>query len=170
MIRWFLNRRLNQMERYLGAPVDETRYILKHSVKALLAYGGLGRISRYPGPIPADVYAAAKIAAYRQEDCGSCLQITVNLARKAGVPAELMRDLIAGRTKALPEPLRDVYRFAEEQANRVDNPDLRERLRQRYGDHGLIALALAITSARTFPTLKRALGYATSCSRMEIVA
>jgi len=170
MIRWLLSRRVNRMERYLGVPVDETRYILKHSVKALLACGGLTKISRYHGTLPADVYATAKIAAYRQEDCGSCLQITVNLARKAGVPAELIRDLIAGRTKALPEALRDVYQFAEEQANRTDNPALRERLRQRYGDHGLIALALAITSARTFPTLKRALGYATSCSRMEIVA
>ncbi len=170
MIRWLMNRRLNQMEQYLGVPVDETRYILKHSVKALLACGGLAKISQYRETLPADVYTTAKIAAYRQEDCGSCLQITVNLARKAGVPAEFVRDLIAGRTKALPEPLRDVYQFAEEQANRVDNPELRERLRQRYGDDGLITLALAITSARTFPTLTRALGYATSCSQMQIVA
>jgi hypothetical protein len=170
MIRWFLNRRLNQAEQYLGVPVDEARYILKHSVKAFLTCGGLEKIARHHGPLPADVCFTAKVAAYRQEDCGSCLQITVNLARKAGVPAELIRDLIAGRAKALPEPLREVYQFAEEQANRVDNPELRERLRQRYGDHGLIALALAITSARTFPTLKRTLGYATSCSRMEIVA
>jgi hypothetical protein len=170
MIRWFLNRHLNQVEQYLGVPVDEARYVLKHSLKAWLTCGGLQKISRYHGPLPADVYFTAKVAAYRQEDCGSCLQITVNLARRAGIPAELLRDLIAGRTKALPEPLREVYQFAEEQANRVDNPELRERLRQRYGDHGLITLALAITSAGTFPTLKRALGYATSCSRIEIVA
>lgn len=170
MIRWFLNRRLDQMEQYLGVPVDESRYILNHSVKAFIACGGLTKISRYHGTLPADVYATAKIAAYRQEDCGSCLQIAVNLARRSGVPADLIRNLIAGRMQALPESLCDVYQFAEEQANRVDNPELRERLRQRYGDDGLIALALAITSARTFPTLKRALGYATSCSRMEIVA
>lgn len=170
MIRWFMNRRLNQAQQYLGVPVDEMRYILKHSVKAFLACGGLTKISQYHETLPADVYATAKVAAYRQEDCGSCLQITVNLARKAGVPAELIRDLITGRTEALAEPLRDVYQFAEELANRVDNPDLRERLRQRYGDEGMIAVALAITSARTFPTLKRALGYATSCSRMQIVA
>ena len=169
MIRWFLNRRLNQMEKFIGVPIDETRYILKHSLDALLACSGLQKLSRYHGPLSAEVYFTAKIAAYRQEDCGSCLQICVNLARKSGVPAELIRDLIAGRTQALPEPLRDVYQFAEEQANRVDNPELRERLRQRYKDAGLIALALTITSARTFPTLKRALGYATRCSRMEIV-
>ncbi len=82
--------------------------------------------------------------------------------------AQHIFDLQAGRTEALPEALREVYQFAEEQANREDNSELRERLRQRYGDHGLIALALAITSAGTFPTLKRALGFATSCSKVQV--
>ncbi len=169
MMRWWINRRLSKMEQFLGVPMDETRYMLKHSLKALLAFNGVRKISRFAGRLPADVYATAKIAAYKQEDCGSCLQITVNLARKAGVSTELIRDLIAGRTQALPEELREVYQFAQEQANRVDNPELRERIRQRYGDDGLIAIALAITSAGTFPTLKRVLGFATSCSRVEIV-
>jgi alkylhydroperoxidase family enzyme len=170
MIRWLLNKRLNRAARSLGVPMDEAQYMLDHSTKALLAYSSLSKLAHYRGPLPADVHAAAKIAAYRQEDCGSCLQIAVNLSRKAGVPPSLLRDLADGRLSALPEPLRDVYRFAEEQANRVDNAELRERLRQRYGDEGLIALALAVTSAGTFPTLKRALGYATSCSRVQIVA
>ena len=167
-MRWWINHRLNKMQQFLGVPIDETRYILKHSEKALIAYAGLGKISRFQKSLPADVYATAKIAAYKQEDCGSCLQITVNLARKAGVSAELIRTLVAGRTVDLTPELREVYQFAEEQANRVDNPELRERLRQQYGDEGLITLALAITSAGTFPTLKRALGFATSCSRIEI--
>jgi hypothetical protein len=170
MMRWLINRRLNQMEKYVGVPIDETRYVAAHSLDALRACSGLQRLSRYHGTLDLEVYFTAKIAAYRQQDCGSCLQITVNLARRAKVRAELIRDLIAGRVQALPEPLRDVYRFAEEQANRVDNPELREVLRARYGDEGLITLAVAITSAATFPTMKRALGYATSCSRVQIVA
>jgi hypothetical protein len=170
MMRWLVNRRLNRMEKFLGVPIDETRYMAAHSLDALRACAGLRQLSEYHGSLDLEVYFTAKIAAYRQQDCGSCLQITVNLARKAKVRAELIRDLIAGRVQALPEPLRDVYRFAEEQANRIDNPELRELLRQRYGDAGLITLALAITSAGTFPTMKRALGYATSCSRVQIVA
>ncbi|HUZ04617.1 MAG TPA: hypothetical protein VMU62_04615 [Acidobacteriaceae bacterium] len=168
MIRWYLLRKIQAAEKFLGVPADETRYMLQHSVKALLAYRGLLKISRYHGPLPVDVYYTAKVAAYRQEDCGSCLQITVNLAKHDSVSSVLLNTLLAGRTEALPETLREVYQFAEEQANRVDNPELRERLRQRYGDDGLIALALAITSAGTFPTLKRALGFATSCSRVQV--
>jgi hypothetical protein len=170
MIRWILNRQIDKMERQLGVPVDETRYMLEYSVEALIACSGLKKISEFHGTLPNDVYYTAKIAAYRQADCGSCLQISVNLAAKSGVSPELIRDLAAGRTRALPEGLRDVYTFAEEQANRIDNPELRERLRERYGDSGLIALGVAIMSAQTFPTLKRALGYALSCSQVEIVA
>jgi alkylhydroperoxidase family enzyme len=168
MLRWYLEKKIAAAERELGVPATETRYILRHSIDALFAYASLRKIAHYRGMLPADVYAAAKIAAYRQQDCGSCLQITVNLARKSGVSAELIRTLLDGRTDVLPEELREVSQYASEQANRIDNPALRERLRQRYGDAGLIALALAITSAGTFPTFKRAVGLATSCSQVQI--
>ena len=168
MLRWFFERKIAAAERELGVPATESRYMLRHSINALFAYASLRKLARFHGPLPADVYAAAKIAAYRQQDCGSCLQITVNLAKKSGVSVDLIRTLLDGRTDTLPEALREVSQYASEQANRVDNPVLRERLRQRYGDAGLIALALAITSAGTFPTFKRAVGLATTCSQVRI--
>jgi hypothetical protein len=45
---------------------------------------------------------------------------------------------------------------------------LREHIRQRFGDEGLIEMALAIASCRTFPMVKRALGYAVSCSEVAV--
>ena len=45
---------------------------------------------------------------------------------------------------------------------------LRERIRQRYGDEGLIELALAIAACRTFPVTKRVLGFAVSCSEVTV--
>lgn len=170
MIRWLLNRQLDRAEKELGVPVDEARYIAQHSVKALLTYGSLAKISEYRGPLAPEVYYAAKIAAHREQDCGTCLQISVNQALRDGVPKGLILNLVNGEIAALSRDLREVYRFATEQANRIDNPELRERLRERYGDQGLITLAFAITSAATFPTVKRVLGYAVSCSRAEIVA
>jgi hypothetical protein len=118
--------------------------------------------------LPADVYYVAKIAAYRQEDCGSCLQIAVNKARNANIPPAVIRAAKDGRLEALPPELRLVFRFAEGQANREDDPPAREEIIRRYGHDGLIELALAITSARTFPTLKRSLGFAISCSRVQV--
>src|SRR5260370_41116536 len=45
---------------------------------------------------------------------------------------------------------------------------LRERIRLRYGDEGLIEMALAIATCRGFPTIKHALGYAVSCAAEEV--
>ncbi|MGZ8379104.1 MAG: hypothetical protein ACXW0Z_17895, partial [Gemmatirosa sp.] len=44
----------------------------------------------------------------------------------------------------------------------------RPAVRARYGDVGIAELAVAIAAARTFPTLKRALGHAVSCERVQL--
>jgi hypothetical protein len=49
-----------------------------------------------------------------------------------------------------------------------EEDSLRECIRQRYGDEGLIEMALAIASCRAFPVTKRALGYAVSCSKTAV--
>jgi hypothetical protein len=45
---------------------------------------------------------------------------------------------------------------------------LRESLRARLGEEALIELSFAIAAARVFPTVKRGLGYATSCALVEL--
>ena len=65
--------------------------------------------------------------------------------------------------------LADVYRFAEAVTQRGENlGELRERARARYGDEGLIELALAIGFSTVFPVVKRALGYPVSCERVTV--
>jgi hypothetical protein len=46
--------------------------------------------------------------------------------------------------------------------------ELRQRIRQRYGNEGLVEMALGIAAARVFPVTKRALGFATSCALVEV--
>lgn len=45
---------------------------------------------------------------------------------------------------------------------------MRALLNSRYGEEGLVELALGIAAARVFPVTKRAFGYATSCALVEI--
>jgi hypothetical protein len=97
------------------------------------------------------------------------VQIAVNQVRKAGVPAEVLQAVLDCRLDDLPEELRDAYRFAEAVATQSGAEDeWREGIRRRYGDEGLIEMALAIASCRAFPTIKRALGYAVSCSAVAV--
>ena len=168
MIQALVRRKLDRAEKELGAPIDEMRYVAKHSLSALRAWGSVHSWAHYRKAMPAEAFYVAKIAAYRQEDCGTCLQIAVNLAKKAGVKTDLIRAAMEGRVSALPGELRMVYRFAEQQANGQDDPELREQIRLGYGDEALIDLAFAIVGSRAFPTFKRVLGYAKSCTQVTI--
>ena len=70
---------------------------------------------------------------------------------------------------ALPEDLADVYHFTAAVVRATgDEESLRQRIRYRYGEDGLVELALAIASARVFPITKRALGYAKSCALVQV--
>jgi hypothetical protein len=170
MIRAFLRRMIARTEKQLGVPLDESHYMLEHSPGATLAFSTVQIWANRHKAVPVDAYYVAKIAAYLEEDCGSCLQIAVNLALKSGVSRELVRNAAQGREDLLSAELRDVYRFAAKQANRIDSDELRDRIRARYGDEGLIELAMAIASARMFPAFKRTIGFAKSCSLVRVMA
>ena len=119
--------------------------------------------------LPVEPHFVAAIVATRDEDCGTCLQVEVNLAKKAGLSPDHLRAVLDRQPDVLPDELADVYRFAEAVVQATYSEDnLRERIRTRYGDAGLVELALAIASARVFPVTKRALGYAKSCAEVQI--
>jgi len=119
--------------------------------------------------LPKDAWFVAQIVALKHEDCGTCLQIGVNLARQSGVDGQLIQAALDGDFDKMPAEIADVIRFAQSVVNVQDDDDaLRESLRSRYGERGLIELAYAIAGARIPPTVKRALGYAKSCSLVPV--
>jgi hypothetical protein len=126
--------------------------------------------SNYRRALPKDAFHIARLATDKVEDCGTCVQIVVNLALKDGVAAQLLQAALDEDFANMPLDLVDVYNFATSIANREDAPDLRQRLIARYGDEAFIELALAVAVPRVYPTLKRALGYAVSCSKVNVSA
>lgn len=100
----------------------------------------------------------------------SCVQIAVNAATRAGINNIHIQAILAGNLSCLSAEMRDVYKFTKAVVQATGEEDaLREALRSRYGEEGLVELALAIAVARTFPTTERALGYANSCSRVKVL-
>ncbi len=45
---------------------------------------------------------------------------------------------------------------------------MREAVLRRWGHRGLVALSLALTTARIYPTVKYALGHGKTCSRVVV--
>ena len=45
---------------------------------------------------------------------------------------------------------------------------LRDEVVRRWGQKGLVALSMALTSARMYPTLKYAMGHGKACSKVVV--
>jgi hypothetical protein len=61
------------------------------------------------------------------------------------------------------------FGFADAIVHRSDDQDLRrEAVRARWGDKGVIDLAMALQMGRLFPMMKLALGYARECRRVSV--
>lgn len=165
MLRWLIRRRLDVEEKKLGESVDYLRHVVDVSPAAFLRFASVMPFANSRKTLPQDAWFVAQIVAAQNEDCGTCLQITVNLARQSGVDRGLLRATLDGDCHAMSQEMVDVYEFTKCVIHATGEEDaLREALRKRYGDRALIELSYAIASARIPPTVKRSLGFAKSCS------
>ncbi|MFI4935516.1 MAG: hypothetical protein ACHP7N_12905 [Caulobacterales bacterium] len=119
---------------------------------------------------PPAALAAAGIVGTLAEDCGPCTQISVDMAAKGGVPGPVLRAILAGDEAAMGEAAALAYRFARASLARdmAEADPLRDEIVRRWGEKGLVAIALSITSARMYPTLKYALGHGKTCSKVVV--
>lgn len=169
MLRRFILARITAAEKDFGVPLDYCRFILRVSLRAFFKFAKFLAVDEYRRVLPPGPCYVARIVATQHEDCGTCVQIAVNQAKKAGVPIEVLRAVLDGKLDALSEELTDAYHFAEAVLTANGEEDAwRERIRLRHGDEGLIEMALAIATCRVFPTIKRALDYAVSCSTVAV--
>jgi alkylhydroperoxidase family enzyme len=169
MIRKLIKRKLDAAERELGESHEYVRYILRTSLRAFFRFTRIFPISNYRGRLPADAYHVARIVAAREEDCGTCVQIEVNLGLKSKVSATVLQSVIDHAPEHLSARLQLVYRFVEAVVNKTGaDLELRERVVEAYGQKGLVEMSLAIGASRFLPIVKRTLGYGTSCSLVNI--
>jgi len=113
MLRWFLRRLLNAEEKKLGESVDYLRHVVDVSPAAFLRFASILPLANSSKALPKDAWFTAQVVAVQHADCGTCVQITVNLARQAGVSPSLLRAIADGNVDELPPELADVYQFTE---------------------------------------------------------
>jgi len=150
-------------EKKLGVSLDYMREIAAH---APAAFRLLGRVSQLGQSIkPGDAAHLAGLGAAMHDDCGTCVQIHINLARHHGVAEDVLRLAVLGEAGTLPSPLAEAFRFGEAvAANDPEMHELREKLEAVLGKRAVIEMAVGIGFARFYPTIKRALGHARSCA------
>ncbi|MBX9583707.1 MAG: carboxymuconolactone decarboxylase family protein [Gemmataceae bacterium] len=156
---------IRSAEKRLGVPLDALRQMHEKAPGAFAEFTKFGKLADFRDKLPPAPFHVARLVAAIHDDCGTCVQRVVNEAKADGVEAETLRLALAGEVDALPEQLRDVYRFAEAVVARTgEEAEFRDRLRRVFGDEAVVELGLAVATARVLPTLNRALGFATKCA------
>jgi len=169
MLRALLKGQIDKMERAWGYDAAYMRFLLRASPTSFLKFGFVSAmVDRRAAP--ADALAAAGIAGTLVEDCGPCTQISVDMAAAGGVKPAILRAILAGDEPAMGETAALAWRFANASLARdMEAADpLRDEILRRWGEKGLVAISLALTTARMYPTLKYALGFGHACSRVTV--
>lgn len=152
------NAAATHRQRPLATPNLSVRKLVGDSPAAFLNFTLAAVSGARRRALPSVPWHVARVAAAFNENCGSCAQSAIARARRAGVPPEVLRAVAADAPAELPEPVRDVYRFARAIAARRDDAQVRERVRRRYGEDALIELTLVVAVSRVVPHATRVLG------------
>lgn len=169
MLKWLIRNRLDAFEKKYSYDVGYMRELMdidyagfRHYVRAV---GG----GKYKGALPRDAWYAAKLATMQHDDCGPCAQLCIDMALEEGVPAAALQAGAAHRPEAMPADMALAWRFATATLKRDPAADhLREQAVSRWGESGAAALALTVTLARLYPTLKYAMGHGKSCQKLSV--
>jgi alkylhydroperoxidase family enzyme len=170
MIRTILVNILRRFEKRYNYDAAYIHDLLTASPRAFWALQGARTLASYQAGAPPVALAAAGLAATLSEDCGPCVQIGVRMAEENGVPADVLRAILAGDTTGMGADAALAYQFAKASLNKdLDRADpLREAVLAQWGGQGLSAIALAIAASRVYPTIKYAMGHGKACSRVQV--
>ncbi|MDZ4372055.1 MAG: hypothetical protein U1C74_11595 [Phenylobacterium sp.] len=169
MLKYVLARQLDRFEAAFGYDASYMRHVLRESPWSLLKFS-LGTRAADRRAAPPEALAAAGLVGTLQEDCGPCVQVGVDIAAADGVDPAILRAVVAGDEAGRGEAAALAYRFARASLARdMEACDpLRDEIVRRWGEPALVAIGLALTAARMYPTLKYALGYGKACSRVTV--
>ncbi|MEZ4417644.1 MAG: hypothetical protein R3E10_17950 [Gemmatimonadota bacterium] len=168
MLKRMIHRSIGKLEREFGYDAAYLHEVTDVSLGAALRFLCFGVMDRQHAGVPPAAMAAARIAATRSEDCGPCAQLTIDMARAAGVPDATLQAIVARNFERLPPDAALALRFAEACLKREPADSLRDEVRRRFGPEGLVTLAFTISGARVYPSLKRVLGHAQACERLTV--
>ncbi len=169
MVKWLMRRGIEAFERTWSYDASYLREILDASPRAAWLFGRVTALGRYRRDLPIEAWSAAGLTAARHEDSGPGTQLSVALAERAGVRADVLRALLEENTDAMPPDVALVWRFTRATLEHDPAADRhREAIVERWGPRALVSLAFAIVAARSYPTVKYAMGHGQSCTRVMV--
>lgn len=169
MLKWFMKRRITAFERQWDYDASYLHDLLDVSPRALWMFSRAAGIDRYRKGVPLAAWTAAALTAVRHEDCGPCTQLGVSMAEREGVKPEVLRAILTEDAAAMPDDVALAWRFTRAALDHDPSADrYREEIEKRWGREAVVSLAFAMVAARTYPTVKYALGHGQACTRLVV--
>lgn len=169
MLKAILKAVVGRFERRYDYDASYLRALADIDVAAFMAFSKVQGFSSYRKG-PPEALVAAGIVSTLAEDCGPCTQILVRMAEEGGVSPAVLKAVIEGDEAAMGPDAALAWRFARASLARdMESADpLRDEIVRRWGEKALAAIALALATGRIYPTVKYAMGYGKTCSRVQV--
>jgi len=164
MIRSVLYWLGRQHQRRLGVSTPYFDEVIRHAPGAVVPILGFLPATGYGSRMPVTALHMVRLGAAVSQDCGTCVEIGVQMASRDGVSPPLVEAAITGQGGRLDAGLAAALRFGERIARRQDAPGEREVIRAHFGNAGLVEASVAEAGSLTFPALQRGLGFSRACS------
>lgn len=174
-----IKTRLDAFAKQFSYDMGYAHQILDTGMKPFRAFSGVFTLAAYRDrQLPLAPWFAAKWVAVQSEGCGPCQQLTLSMAQQEGMPASLIKAIKLGDEQGMGPDAALAYRWARavispqtahesahEEAHEAEQ--LRQQIKYKWGERGLISLTLAMAGARSFPMIKRALGHNAVCQLLD---
>jgi len=161
---------LRGLSKRYGYDTSYAEAMLNEAPVAFFKLAPLMKAANHRKGVPVEASFAAKLTGALAEDCGPCTQLCADMALEAGVAKDQI-EAVLGRNvnKAMTPSVALGFQFADAIVRHLpDDETWREAVRARWGDKGVIDLAIALQIGRLFPMMKLALGYAKECRRVSV--
>lgn len=170
MLKTLLRRLIAGFEKTWSYRADYMRDLLdKGGPWTLIRFGMVASLG-HGRSAPAEALAAAGIVGTLSGDCGPCTQISVDIATASGVSPAVLRAILAGDRLGMGEKAALAYDFARAVLDRnlADADECRDEIERRWGGAAVVDIALALTTAQMYPTVKYALGHGRACTKVVV--
>ena len=169
MFKALARRMLRAYRTRYGYDTSYLDLMLQETPSAFFKFALIMGVAQHRKVVPLDAYFAAKLVGAMAEDCGPCTQLVVDMAREAGMPDHKIEAVLTADAIAMTADTVLGYRFARAVVTRSpDDGDIREAVRARWGESGVIELTLALQFGRIFPMIKAGLGHGAACRRVSV--
>jgi hypothetical protein len=169
MLTWLMLSAVRRLERRYDYDAGYLRALAAASPKALIAFSGVGRC-RASGRARRRGDRRGGPGRYAERGLRSLHPDRRAPGRGAGRLAAILAAILAGDGEAMGPDAGLAFGFARASLARdlESSDELRDEIVARWGQKGLAAIALALASARVYPTVKYALGYGKACSKVTV--